>query len=206
VFVVLRHAAAPLMVVALAAGGRLTVDAGGHGAYIGKARPLKHLAEGPIDDSRKGTSAGEGPRTTTMRTTVFNVHSREVLPIPEGGVAAARLSDFLRCRATGQTREMSARPMEVALAMAELLDAPRVHVVSGFRSEKLNELLRKKGHGVAARSRHVRGEALDFRIPGVPAPALARAVAEMHEGGIGTYRESDFVHVDVGPNRRWRGR
>ncbi len=101
---------------------------------------------------------------------------------------------------------MADAPAGVAISMAERFESDRVEVISGYRSEKFNEHLRKKGRGVAQRSHHMVGEALDFRIPGVPAADLATAVAEVHAGGIGTYRQSDFVHVDVGRNRRWRGR
>jgi len=101
---------------------------------------------------------------------------------------------------------MSRTPYEVALRMAERFDERRIEIISGYRSEKFNEHLRKKGRQVAARSHHIKGEALDFRIPGVGAAELARAVAEIHRGGIGTYRQSGFVHVDVGRDRRWRGR
>jgi uncharacterized protein YcbK (DUF882 family) len=79
-------------------------------------------------------------------------------------------------------------------------------VVSGYRSPKFNEALRKKGRQVASRSHHTLGEALDFRLPDVEAEALAAAAEEIHVGGLGTYASSGFVHVDVGRDRRWGGR
>lgn len=167
----------------------------------------KPRPEPPPDTSRKADAPpreGE-PATEAYAVTLFNLHTREVLPVVDR-VDARRASRFLRCRVTGQTTEMAPEPVEVALRMAERFESPRVDVISGYRSEKFNELLRKKGRQVASRSRHLRGHALDFRIPEVGAAELARAVAEVHQGGIGTYRQSGFIHVDVGPDRRWRGR
>jgi uncharacterized protein YcbK (DUF882 family) len=37
----------------------------------------------------------------------------------------------------------------------------------------------------------------------VELPKLHRAALEMGRGGVGYYPESDFVHVDIGPVRRW---
>ncbi|HZB93189.1 MAG TPA: DUF882 domain-containing protein [Stellaceae bacterium] len=32
---------------------------------------------------------------------------------------------------------------------------------------------------------------------------LSHAALSLRGGGVGTYRRWDFVHVDVGPVRRW---
>jgi uncharacterized protein YcbK (DUF882 family) len=167
-----------------------------------------------VDLSRKaqtGPRAGE-PVTTRYAVTFKNLHTRELLPLPEGTDEGTLVSErgaierFLRCRATHQARPMALRPMAVALTLAERFDARRIDVVSGYRSVKFNEMLRKKGHEVATRSHHTRGQALDFALPDVGARRLAAAAAAIHEGGIGTYTESGFIHVDVGRDRRWRGR
>ncbi len=159
------------------------------------------------DTSRKHAAPSEAAdatrATTTFDVTFLHVHTRELLPVV-GDVRAARLSRFLRCRATGAERPMATRPFTIARLMATRFGAHRIDVLSGYRSDKFNETLRKKGHQVAAHSRHVRGEALDFRLDGVEPRDLARAVGQIHEGGVGIY-ESGFVHVDVGPARRWRG-
>ncbi len=158
------------------------------------------------DTSRKGASDAQliGPRTTRYAVTFQHLHTRELLPIAVR-VPEERLSSFLRCRASGAERVMDPSPFGVALTLARRYGATRVEVVSGYRSPKLNERLRKKGHEVAADSQHTHGNALDFRLPGVPAAELARAAGEVHVGGIGTYRESDFIHVDTGRPRTWSG-
>ena len=80
-----------------------------------------------------------------------------------------------------------------------------MHVISGYRSPKFNAHLRKKGHEVAESSYHMTGAALDFRIPGVATPGLTSELEHTHDGGVGRYSHSNFVHLDTGPRRRWRG-
>ena len=146
-------------------------------------------------------------RLTTYAATFFNMHTHELLPAPNAATLRDEdVASFLRCRVTGHEKVVASRVIDVALDMAKRFESEQIQVISGFRSPKFNEMLRKKGRQVARNSHHTLGEALDFRIPGVPAEVLAATVEEVHVGGIGTYRASDFVHVDVGRDRRWRGR
>jgi uncharacterized protein YcbK (DUF882 family) len=46
-------------------------------------------------------------------------------------------------------------------------------------------------------------EAIDIRLPGVPTAVVRDAALQLHRDGVGYYRGSDFVHVDVGRVRRW---
>jgi uncharacterized protein YcbK (DUF882 family) len=177
-----------------------------------RSLPLSRTADAlPIHvehDARKTAPTNDAPTTTRYAVSFHHLHTHEVLPVE----SADRLPDeeaiarFLRCRATWDARTMSPEPVAVAVRMATAYGRDRIDVISGFRSPKLNELLRKKGREVARESRHIAGEALDFRIPGVSAVELAASVTRDHVGGVGTYPVSGFVHVDVGPARRWRGR
>jgi uncharacterized protein YcbK (DUF882 family) len=107
--------------------------------------------------------------------------------------------------------------------------APSIELVSGFRSPKLNAMMRKKGHHVASHSQHSLGHAVDFRVvvpcagasdaggfpggcaAGATAVALDPRVIEREvratgwTGGTGIYTSKDdwFVHADVGPDRTW---
>ena len=49
----------------------------------------------------------------------------------------------------------------------------------------------------------MQAEAIDIRLPGIPTADLRDAALRLHRGGVGYYRSSDFVHVDVGRVRRW---
>jgi uncharacterized protein YcbK (DUF882 family) len=42
-----------------------------------------------------------------------------------------------------------------------------------------------------------------IRLPGIPTAELRDAALRLQRGGVGYYRASDFVHVDVGRVRRW---
>ncbi len=80
-----------------------------------------------------------------------------------------------------------------------------IHVISGFRSMKTNNMLRKKGRGVARRSQHTQGRALDFFIPGVSLSKLRAIGLRKGIGGVGYYPRSGspFVHMDTGRIRHW---
>ena len=80
-----------------------------------------------------------------------------------------------------------------------------IQVLSGYRSPETNEMLRKRssGSGVAKNSLHIIGKAIDFKIPGRQTKALQETALDLHIGGIGYYRKSDFVHIDSGPHRSW---
>ena len=47
------------------------------------------------------------------------------------------------------------------------------------------------------------GMAADIRVPGIASEAVWRAAVDLRRGGVGLYRASDFVHIDVGPVRSW---
>jgi uncharacterized protein YcbK (DUF882 family) len=93
----------------------------------------------------------------------------------------------------------------VLIAAARHFEVDRVDIVSGFRAPKYNLMLRKKGRAVARDSQHTKGNAVDFRLPGVPVARLRSWALSLKLGGVGFYPESKFVHVDTGPVRRWNG-
>lgn len=77
------------------------------------------------------------------------------------------------------------------------------HIISGYRTAATNALLQGASEGVARHSLHIEGMAIDIRVPGRDLAVLRRAALALHEGGVGYYPKSDFVHVDVGRVRTW---
>ncbi|MDH5592439.1 MAG: DUF882 domain-containing protein, partial [Gammaproteobacteria bacterium] len=77
------------------------------------------------------------------------------------------------------------------------------HVISGYRSPKTNESLRKQTSGVAKKSFHMQGRAIDIRLPGRELTALRKAAINLQAGGVGFYPKSDFIHIDTGRVRHW---
>lgn len=82
-----------------------------------------------------------------------------------------------------------------------------IHVVSAYRSPATNNMLRGRSKGVAQKSQHMLGKAMDFFIPGVPLKKLRDIGLKMQGGGVGYYPTSGspFVHMDVGNVRHWPG-
>lgn len=78
-------------------------------------------------------------------------------------------------------------------------------IISGYRSPKTNAMLGRRSHGVAEHSQHTVGKAIDLRIEGVELSNLRNAALAIGAGGVGYYPVSNFVHVDTGRVRQWRG-
>lgn len=78
-------------------------------------------------------------------------------------------------------------------------------VLSGYRTARTNSSLRRRSRGVASNSYHMLGKAVDFYIQGVPLAKIKRAAESLNNGGVGYYPRSNFIHVDTGPVRTWRG-
>jgi len=77
-------------------------------------------------------------------------------------------------------------------------------VVSGYRSKRTNDYLRRTMSGVARDSFHIKGKAVDIYMPGVKLRKLRDVAIGLGKGGVGYYPRSNFIHVDVGPVRTWR--
>lgn len=139
--------------------------------------------------------------------TLRNLHTGEVLSIPMGTSPSPVLVDrFLRCRWTHRVLVTDPRLIVWVLEAARHFGAQEIHVVSGFRHPKFNEVLRKKGREVAPRSQHRLGRAVDFRLVGVEVEPLFDYLRRRRIGGVGRYPQSQFVHLDSGPVRTWGGR
>jgi uncharacterized protein YcbK (DUF882 family) len=80
-----------------------------------------------------------------------------------------------------------------------------IEIVCGYRSAETNALLRRRSRGVAQRSQHMLGKAIDFFIPGVPLAKVRELGLRLQVGGVGYYPGSAaaFVHMDTGGVRMW---
>lgn len=156
----------------------------------------------------------EEPAAAATLATLVQTHTDERVPLDDAGPSAERFAALLADRVTGERKELDPKLLELLRALARRHPASRVELVSGYRSAKLNEMMRKKGRHVASHSQHSLGHAVDFRIvPGGaergldPRDLEAEIRALGWEGGVGVYTlASDwFVHCDVGRKRRWTG-
>ena len=119
--------------------------------------------------------------------------------------ALTHLNHFLRDHYTGEVGQMDPELYNVLHRVRRELgtDLP-FHVISGYRSPATNETLRTtRGGGVARRSLHMDGKAIDVRLPGVALADLRDAAIALKAGGVGFYPREDFVHIDTGHVRSW---
>ena len=111
---------------------------------------------------------------------------------------------LLRDHRTGEVHRIDPRLLDQLHALAARLGpGAAFEVISGFRSPATNAALRRAGRGVARRSYHLSGKAVDVRLEGVALSDLHRAALALRRGGVGWYPGPDFVHLDTGPVRRW---
>lgn len=124
--------------------------------------------------------------------------------VPEALAEANRL---LRDHRTGDVHPIDPAVLDIAWSLAAAVERPlaELEIVSGFRSARSNALLRAASErsGVAGRSLHLVGQALDLRLPGVETGRLAGLARGLRRGGVGFYSASDFVHLDTGRVRAW---
>lgn len=120
--------------------------------------------------------------------------------------ALAEASRVMRDWRTGETHEIDPALYDALHAIAGKLEtrAP-FGIISGYRSPTTNAMLNARSSGVAKKSQHMLGKAIDVRLSGVELSNLHKAALAVGAGGVGYYPSSDFVHVDTGRVRQWRG-
>jgi uncharacterized protein YcbK (DUF882 family) len=159
------------------------------------------------------TTESTVPSPHEYRLRFYHTHTNERLDvvyrrgdqyIPE---ALDELDHFLRDHRTGDVRHFDPHLFDLLHDLtASLGDSNgEIDVICGYRTPWSNEFLRTRSPhtGVAQHSLHMQAEAIDIRLPGIPTSELRDAALRLHRGGVGYYRSSDFVHVDVGRVRHW---
>ncbi len=156
------------------------------------------------------------PKWPALRLT--NVNSNEVREVAlydaAGRVdeARARELDALLCDARDPKHHESApldrRTLQLVYRAAYHFRATEVEVISAYRKPS------RRREGL-----HARGQAIDFKLPGVTAAALASYLRTLSRVGVGVYTHprTQYVHLDVReqsyhwldaspPGRTWRER
>ncbi|CAO3415767.1 YcbK family protein [Azospirillum doebereinerae] len=120
--------------------------------------------------------------------------------------ALREISVLFRDRRNGETIPVDPALIDTLVALRQRTGAPPeapIRVTSGYRSTATNAALARTNANVAENSYHMRGQAVDFSIPGVPPARLAEEAAAMQRGGYALYPHTGHVHVDTGPFRTW---
>lgn len=153
----------------------------------------------------RSASADKARRLTLVRPATGEV-AREVpfwwagAPYDQG---LAELNRLMRDVQAEQVQPIDLRVYYLlTIVQAEFGGRP-IFVTSGYRTRATNERLRQQGLDAARNSFHLRGRAVDVRIPGVEPASMARLGSFLGLGGVGVY--ATFVHLDIGPRRLWRG-
>jgi uncharacterized protein YcbK (DUF882 family) len=167
-------------------------------------KPAGHQACAMAEQMLSGPKPAIGQRVQPL-TTLSNQWTHELMSFFPGQPFLERFRTFMRDHFTNQATLMDPELVDVLVSAALHFRAPRIDIVSGYRSPKYNLMLRKKGHQVARESQHTMGTAVDFRIRGVPTEKLLNYVRSLRLGGVGFYPHTRFVHTDTGRIRFWKG-
>ena len=114
------------------------------------------------------------------------------------------IDNVLRDHRSREVAEMDRNLYDLLYVLQQQVESNGTfQVISGYRSPSSNKLLRNNSNGVAKRSLHMRGKAIDIRLPGVELKHLRHAALSLKAGGVGYYPKSNFIHVDTGHPRFW---
>lgn len=173
------------------------------------AVPQSNDADWLLPSSGMPNGAALTPRSLAFRHT----HTREHISLvyaADGDYlpdALSLLNRFMRDHYSGTVGQMDPQLFDVLHKIRLALRSqslPAYEVISGYRCPDTNNKLRTtRGGGVAKRSLHMEGKAIDVRLPGVPLAELRDAATALRAGGVGYYPGEQFVHIDTGRVRTW---
>ncbi|PQO23989.1 peptidase M15 [Rhodobacteraceae bacterium WD3A24] len=87
--------------------------------------------------------------------------------------------------------------LDTLQALRDRLGKPLI-VTSGYRSPEHNRAV-----GGATRSKHMEGTAFDISMTNQEPHTFEREARAVGFKGFGTYPRSNFMHIDLGPERSW---
>ncbi|MDH3001345.1 hypothetical protein A1D23_12555 [Chelonobacter oris] len=149
------------------------------------------------------------PRVLTFRN--INTGERLSSTLKNGKIAnnsdLKKLDHLLRDRRSQKVHRMDPRLFSKLYQIQGKLGLrnTEIQIICGYRAPATNAAMSARSRGVAKNSYHTRGEAIDFRIDGISLAKVRKTATGLNSGGVGYYPRSNFVHIDVGPNRTWSG-
>lgn len=159
-------------------------------------------------------SATSGAAAQTRALKLYNVHTHEKQTIVfkrNGRYDASglkKINHILRDWRKNEPTRMDPRLLDLVWEVYQKSGSrDYIHVICGYRSAGTNAMLKSRSRrsGVAEKSQHILGKAMDFYIPDVPLRKLREIGMKFQVGGVGFYPTSGapFVHMDVGGVRAW---
>lgn len=150
------------------------------------------------------------PKSAQRKMSFYHLHTGESLEAStyaNGDFSIQSLREvnhLLRDHRTDEVIDIDTQLLSLLGDLQQLLGTSKpFHIISGYRSPKTNNMLSQNSTGVAKKSLHMQGKAIDIRIPGVDIKHLHKGALALKSGGVGLYSRSDFVHLDVGRVRYW---
>jgi uncharacterized protein YcbK (DUF882 family) len=116
--------------------------------------------------------------------------------------ALGELAHFMRDRHVDRMVAIDPPLLDFMTDVMAKAGANEATLLSGYRSPETNAKLASTQFGVAEKSFHIEGRAVDFFIPQRLADA-AEIARKMGRGGVGWYPGSRFIHLDTGAPRFW---
>jgi uncharacterized protein YcbK (DUF882 family) len=163
--------------------------------------------------ARGAVAADKSPKSVERVLSFFNTHTGERLRTAYccGGAyqpeALKEIDHILRDFRANEIKPIDPKLLDLLHELGGTLETDQpFHIISGYRSPHTNVMLQARGGaqtGVASRSLHMVGKAIDIRVPGVKLDHLRGAARSLKLGGVGYYPSSNFVHVDTGRVRYW---
>ncbi|MDW7773550.1 MAG: DUF882 domain-containing protein [Desulfobulbaceae bacterium] len=141
--------------------------------------------------------------------TFYHTHTGEQLKLKyslDGWKSSTlnKLNYFLRDFRTGDVHPIDPLLLDILYGIrAKTGSRGIIEIISGYRSPKTNKMLQAKSGGVAGKSLHLKGQALDVRMTDLKTGKLRDVAVSLARGGVGYYAKSDFVHIDTGRFRTW---
>jgi uncharacterized protein YcbK (DUF882 family) len=148
--------------------------------------------------------APSAPRRLSLRhahtgETFEGAYRDNIGPIP---AAMVDLALFLRDHHENLSGPVFVETLDFLADVVEAASAAQATILSAYRTKKTNAMLAARIFGVAEKSQHLAGRALDITLDAKLSSAASIA-KKMSRGGVGWYPSNHFIHLDSGPIRNW---
>lgn len=153
-----------------------------------------------------GLARRKGSKILNLR----NLHTDEKLKIAYwrdgfyNRAALGKINYLLRDHRCGEEHSIDLSLLDLLYDLRGAVGSDaELEIISGYRAPETNASMAKASRGVAQKSYHTKGMAVDINLPGTTLSKLRKTALTLERGGVGFYPRSGFVHVDVGPVRHW---
>lgn len=156
------------------------------------------------------TTSAQAGQTRALKIYHLHTHEKAIIVFKRNGrydpAGLKKLNYILRDWRRDEPTRMDPRLFDLIWEVYQKSGSHEyINVVCGYRAPETNAMLRSRTRGVAEKSQHMLGKAMDFYLPDVRLSKLREIGMKFQVGGVGFYPTSGspFVHMDVGNVRAW---